>query len=429
MKKIHTESSFLEAIPDKSVSLGTVLSKNLTSLEVSTTLMDDVITLRHDLHAHPELGFEEQRTASIIAKRLRILGYEVHEGIAKTGIVGLLRGPRAGKTIMLRADMDALPLFEENDVSYRSTIDGKMHACGHDGHVAILLGAAAVIAQHRAELVGTIILCFQPAEEGLGGAQAMIEDGLLERFGVEHAYGLHLTPSAAVGVLGFQAGPSTASCDSIEVAIHGDGGHGADPHLAIDSIVVAAEFISAVQKVVSRRIDPLKPAVVTIGAITGGATHNVIPRTVLMKGTVRTLHSDVRAQMPEHIERVLKGVCDGSGASYEFCYNRLIPVLVNNPRQTSYVQNVAARAFGVEHIFDEKTGVGYFAAAIGMGAEDFALFAERIPSCYFTLGSCGGERTGFPLHHGRFDLDDAALETGVRMMAMLALDAPQHARF
>jgi amidohydrolase len=427
MRQIHTERSLLEAIPDKSVSLGTaLLKKRLTRLEVSPTLMDDVIALRHDLHAHPELGFEEQRTASIIAKRLGVLGYEVHEGIAKTGIVGLLRGPRAGKTIMLRADMDALPLLEDNDVSYRSTIAGKMHACGHDGHIAILLGAAAVIAQHRAELVGTIILCFQPAEEGLGGAQAMIQDGLLERFNVEHAYGFHLSPSAAVGVLGFQAGPSTASCDSIEIAIHGDGGHGADPHLAIDSILVAAEFVSAVQKVVSRCIDPLKPAVFTIGAINGGATHNVIPRTVLMKGTIRTMHPEIRAQMPEHIERVLKGVCDGSGASYDFCYNRLIPVLVNDPRQTSYVQNVAAHAFGIERISDDKTAVGDFAAAIGMGAEDFALFAERVPSCYFILGSCGGERTGFPLHHDKFDLDDAVLETGVRMMAMLALDAPHH---
>lgn len=392
--------------------------KDMGNLEIPVALMDEVIALRRDLHAHPELGFEERRTASIIAQRLRVLQYEVHEGIARTGIVGILRGAQAGKTIMLRADMDALPLFEENDVAYRSTIDGKMHACGHDGHVAILLGAAAVIARYRAELVGTIVLCFQPAEEGLGGAQAMIEEGILERFCVEHAYGLHLSPFASASVLGFQAGPSTASYDSIEIAIHGDGGHGADPHLAIDSILVAAEFITAVQKIVSRRIDPIKPAVVTIGSINGGATHNVMPRTVQMKGTVRTLHSEIRGQMREHIERVLKAVCDGSGASYEFHYHRLIPALVNEPRQTAYVRDLAAHVFGVERTFDQTTG---------MGSEDFAFFAERVPSCYFTLGSCGGERTGFPLHHGKFDLDETALKTGVRMMAMLALDAPRHA--
>jgi hippurate hydrolase len=227
----------------------------------------DVIAVRRDLHAHPELGFAEHRTAAFVAARLRGLGYEVTEGIGRTGVIGVLHGTRPGKTIMLRADMDALPIAEENAVAYVSQTPGTMHACGHDGHVAMLLGAAAVIARGRAGLAGTIVLCFQPAEEGHGGAKAMVDDGVLERFGVERAYGIHLASAFPTGVVGLRAGPFYASSDSIEITIEGAGGHGAAPHLSIDPIFVAASFVVAVQQVVARQIDPLAPAVVTIGAI------------------------------------------------------------------------------------------------------------------------------------------------------------------
>jgi len=389
-----------------------------TLLDLPRGLIDEVVATRRDLHAHPELGFEEARTAGIVAERLRAYGYDVHERIAETGVVGVMRGARPGKTIMLRADMDALPLQEETASPYASREAGKMHACGHDGHVAILLGAARVIAERRDAIAGTIVLCFQPAEEGKGGAKAMIDEGMLERFGVERAYGLHLFSQLATGVLGFREGPFYASSDSIEIRIDGMGGHAAAPHLSVDPILVAAEFVASVQKVVSRQIDPMEPAVVTIGAIHGGTTHNVIPSSVTLLGTVRAFDACVRARMAERIERVLRGVCEASGATYAFDYLWRYPVTSNDAAQTQYVRALAERTFGAARAtLSEKH----------MGAEDFAFFAERVPACYFVLGSSGGADTSFPHHHGRFDIDEAALETGVRAMIALAFDAPEHA--
>ncbi|HVS45982.1 MAG TPA: amidohydrolase, partial [Verrucomicrobiae bacterium] len=259
-----------------------------TTLEVPQALVEQVVATRRDLHVHPELGFEEFRTAEMVAGRLRGLGYEVHTKIGGTGVVGVLEGSKAGRTVMLRADMDGLPLLEETTHDYRSSTPGKMHACGHDGHVAILLGAAALIADRRDELAGTICLLFQPAEEGQGGAKAMIEDGVIDRFGIERAYGLHLSSKYPTGVLGFREGPMYASSDSIEIEILGRGGHGAAPHDTIDPIYTAGSFITSVQQIVSRQIDPLEPAVITIGSIHGGTIHNIIPRACSMLGTVRT---------------------------------------------------------------------------------------------------------------------------------------------
>jgi amidohydrolase len=387
-------------------------------IELSQRIVDEAIATRRDLHAHPELGFEEFRTAGIVAARLRELGYEVHEGIATTGVAGVLRGRRPGKTIMLRADMDALPLLEETDHPYASTAAGVMHACGHDGHVAILLAAARAIAERREEVAGTLVLCFQPAEEGKGGAKAMVDDGFLERFGVERAYGLHLFSQLPTGLLGFREGPFYASSDSIEIRIHGHGGHGAAPHLSVDPILVAAEFVASVQKVVSRQIDPIEPAVVTVGAIHGGTTHNVIPSTVSLLGTVRAFDAGVRERMAERIERVLRGVCEGSGATYEFDYLWRYPVTSNDAQQTRYVRALAARTFGdLRTVSSEKH----------MGAEDFSFFAERVPATYFVLGCSSDARTSFPHHHGKFDIDERALETGIGIMTALALDAPLHA--
>ena len=389
-----------------------------TMLDLPQDLIDEVIATRRDLHEHPELGFEETRTAGIVAGRLRELGFEVHEGIGVTGVVGLMRGERPGKTIMLRADMDALPLPEETAHAYASRTAGKMHACGHDGHVAMLLGAARLIAGRRRELAGTVVLCFQPAEEGLGGAKAMVDEGVLERFGIERAFGLHLFSQLPTGVLGFREGPFYASSDSIEIRIDGHGGHGAAPHLSIDPILVAAEFVASVQKVVSRQVDPVEPAVVTIGAIHGGTTHNVIPSSVRMLGTVRAFDAGVRERMAERIERVLRGVCETSGATYEFAYLWRYPVTSNDAAQTQYARELAARTFGPSQIASPERH---------MGAEDFSFFAERVPASYFVLGSHGGDASGFPHHHGKFDIDEDALQTGVRMMTALALDAPLNA--
>lgn len=387
-------------------------------IDVPRVLADEVITIRRDLHAHPELGFRETRTAGIVAERLRTLGYEVHDGIATTGVVGMLRGGEPGRTIMLRADMDALPLREERDHAYRSQNDGTMHACGHDGHVAMLLGAATLLAQRRAEIAGTVALVFQPAEEGLGGAQAMVEEGLIDRFGIERAYGLHLFSKYPTGVLAFREGPLYASSDSIEIEIQGVGGHGSAPHEAIDPIYTAAEFITSVQQVVSRKVDPLQPAVVTIGAIHGGTTHNVIPRTCTMLGTVRAFDDGVRAAMPERIENVLRACCAAAGASYDYRYLWRYPVTANDAAQTQYARALAERVVGPARVVE---------AAMLMGAEDFSFYAQRVPSTFFQLGCSGGPESAHPHHSSYFDIDERALKTGVAMMTALGLDAGRNA--
>jgi amidohydrolase len=386
--------------------------------ECPADVVADVIAIRRDLHQHPELGFEERRTAALVAKRLRDLGYEVTEEIGITGVAGVMRGTRPGKTIMLRADMDALPIEEENDVAYASQTRGTMHACGHDGHVAMLLGAATLISRRRDELAGTIVLCFQPAEEGRGGAKAMVDAGVLERFGVERAYGLHLATAFPTGIVGLREGPFYASSDSIEITIEGAGGHGAAPHLSVDPIYVAGAFIVALQQVVSRQIDPLAPAVVTIGAVHAGTTHNVIPSRATLLGTVRAFEADVRAKMAERIERVLRGACESSGATYKFEYIRRYPVTSNDAEQARYVRALALREIGERRVLE---------APKLMGAEDFSFFAERVPACFYTIGCNGGPSTAFPHHHAKFDIDERALATGVRMMTALALDAPEKA--
>jgi amidohydrolase len=390
----------------------------MATLTVPSALVDDVIAVRRHLHMQPELGFEEQRTAAFVAQRLRALGFEVHEGIATTGVVGIMRGTAPGKTIMLRADMDALPILEETTHAYKSRVEGTMHACGHDGHVAILLGAAALVASARNELAGTLCLVFQPAEEGRGGAKKMMDEGLIERFGIDRAYGLHLSSKYPSGTLGFRAGPMYASSDSIELDVLGVGGHGAAPHETIDPIVTSAAFIMAVQQIVSRAIDPLEPAVVTIGAIHAGTIHNVIPRACRMLGTVRAFSTAVREAMPERIERVLRSCCDATGATYRFEYLHRYPVTANDPEQTAYARALATRLVGNERTID---------VAPLMGAEDFSFYAQRVPACFYTLGTCAGESTAHPHHSSLFDIDENALPTGVAMMTALALDAARNA--
>lgn len=390
----------------------------MTATGLPSGLFEEVVATRRDLHAHPELGFREVRTAGIVAARLRALGIEVHERIAQTGVLGIIKGGRPGKTIMLRADMDGLPIVELNETPYKSQSEGTMHACGHDGHVAMLLGAAQILMARRNEIPGTVVLCFQPAEEGLGGARAMVEAGILEEYGIERAYGLHLASKHPVGMVGFTPGPLYASSDSIEIAIHGRGGHGAAPHLSIDPIYVASNFVMALQQVVSRVVDPIEPAVITIGSFHAGTTYNVIPTSAKLQGTVRAFSPDVRQAMSERIERVLAGVCAESGATYDFNYMWRYPVTKNDPDQTAYAKRLGVATLGAEHV-DEFPKL--------MGAEDFSFFAERVPTCFFQVGARGGEASSFPHHHERFDIDERALEYGVRMMVALGLDAGANA--
>lgn len=385
-------------------------------LEVSAPILEDVISLRRDFHMHPELGFEELRTSRIVADRLKALGYEVRTGVGQTGVVGILRTNKPGRTILLRADMDGLPVHEESGVGFASQERGKMHACGHDGHMAILLGAAQMIMERRDLLVGTLVLCFQPAEEGKGGAKAMIDAGVLEDPHVDKVYGLHLASLHPVGVVAVRPGPVMASSDSIEITIRARGGHGAAPHQTVDPILTAAQFITSVQSVVSRNVDPIQPAVVTIGSLHGGTIHNVIPDDVSMLGTVRAFDPAVRDQMKPRIEAVLKGCCDSAGAAYDYDYLWRYPVTVNNAAEAAYVADLAARTLGAARSVEfERT----------MGAEDFSFMLEQRPGCFFFIGAQSGPATAVAHHNAKFAIDERCLETGVQMMTALALDAPK----
>jgi amidohydrolase len=387
----------------------------ISTIEIPSAVSADVVALRRDFHRFPELGFEEVRTAGIVADRLKRLGYEVRTGIAETGVVGILRSGKPGLTILLRADMDGLPVEEASGVEFSSANKGRMHACGHDGHMAILLGAAQLIAERREQLAGTIVLCFQPAEEGKGGAKVMIDEGVLDDPHVDRVYGLHLLSQAPSGVIKVRPGPVMASSDSIEITIRGRGGHGAAPHETIDPILTAAYFVTQLQSVVSRKVEPIEPAVVTIGAIAGGTIHNVIPDDVRLLGTVRSFSADVRREMKPRIETILRGCCEANGAAYDFNYIWRYPVTSNDAAEAAYVRALAARTLGDEWSA-EMTPT--------MGAEDFSYMLEQRPGCFFFLGVRKDERTSIPHHNARFAIDEAALDNGVRMMVALALDAP-----
>ncbi len=384
-------------------------------IDVPERLFNEAVATRRDIHRHPELGFREHRTSQLVEERLRALGLEVHTGIATTGVVAVLRGARPGRTIMLRADMDALPMPEESEVEYRSSVDGVAHACGHDGHVAILLAAAELAAGLRDRIAGTVVFCFQPAEEGGGGARVMVEQGVLERFGVERAYGLHLTSLLPTGVTAFRPGPLMASSDEIDITVRGAGGHAALPHTAVDPILVASNVVVGLHHIVSRQIDPVEPAVVSICSIHAGTTSNVIPSDARLEGTVRTFSEDLRTHIGDRIRRVVAGICDASGATYDFAYKPGFPVTINDPDQTAFARALAARTLGDAAVITSPQV---------MGSEDFSYFAQQVPACFFFLGSRGDERTGYPNHHSRFDIDERALVAGIQMMATLALEAP-----
>ena len=349
---------------------------------------------------------------------MRELAIEVHEGIATTGVIGVLRGTKPGRTIMLRADMDALPMPDEKEVAYRSSVPGVIHACGHDGHVATLLAAAKLIADRRDELGGTVVFCFQPAEEGLGGARVMVESGVIERFGIERAYGLHYLGVIPTGVLATRPGALMASADAFDVAISGRGGHGSMPHLCVDPIAAAAQSIVALNQIVARRTSAIQPAVVSVCAVQSGTTYNVIPSTAHLKGTIRSFDETVRAQLKDQVRDICMHACATAGASADVTLlNDGFPV-TTNVEQAAYISGLAARVLGDERSVETPPV---------MGAEDFSFFAQRVPACFFFVGSNGGPDTAYMNHHGKFDLDERALETGIAMMSAIACDAPRNA--
>jgi amidohydrolase len=380
-------------------------------------IVPQVVAVRRDLHAHPELSNREERTGRLVAEKLRALGLEVRHPVARTGVVGVLRGARPGRVVALRADMDALPVAEKNDVPYRSTVEGVMHACGHDAHTAMLLGAAEVLASLRATLPGTVVFLFQPAEEGApagekGGAALMVEEGVLDAPKVEAVFGLHVGGWAEAGQAGWSDGAIFASSDTFAIEVAGQTVHGAEPWKGIDPVPVAAEIVQALQLVVSRQVDGRQPRVLTIGTIQGGSRFNIIAERVRMEGTIRTHDAGVRALVKERMARTVEHVAaaHGTTATLGF-YDEGNPPTVNDAALAGMAVPVLGRVFGA----------GAFRVAPQMVAEDFPSFGKKAPYFYFLLGTRSDAR-GIPStnHTATFDVDEAALPLGVRALATLA---------
>jgi amidohydrolase len=376
------------------------------------TLAPQLTAWRRDLHAHPELGFEVQRTAGIVARTLGELGCEVRTGIGRTGVVGLISGGKPGPTVMLRADMDALPIQEINDAPYTSQVPGVMHACGHDGHVAMGLGAATLLARHAAELPGQVLLVFQPAEEAMGGAAAMVKDGALDDPNPAAAFGLHLWNTMPLGRVVAQGGAIMAAADVLRIVIYGKGGHGALPHEAVDAIAVTGQVLSALQTIVSRNVDPQETAVLTIGTVHGGSAFNVISETVEMQGTVRTFSPAVRETVVTRLKVLLDGVTAGMGARYELEIQAVTGAVVNDSGMAELARSVAVQVAGATNVVWQPPF---------MVSEDFSEFANRVPACFMLLGS-GNPELGLnaPHHNPRFDFDERALPIGAALLATSA---------
>jgi amidohydrolase len=375
-------------------------------------------SLRRDFHIHPELGYKEIRTGGIVAKELESLGLEVTKGVGKTGVVGLLEGSKPGPILLIRFDMDALPIIEDTGAEYASQNKGVMHACGHDGHTAIGLTVAKMLQKHRDDLAGTIKFCFQPSEEGFndeecGGNEMMIRDGVLEGPSVDQTLAMHLWNEKPLGWVGAAGGPVMAGAELFTVKLTGKGGHGAAPHLTIDPIVAAAQVVTALQTITSRNVAPLQSAVVSVTTLQSGTAFNVIPQEALLTGTIRTFDLGVRQTVLERFEQIVHGVAEALGCQVQIEIKRVTPAVINNDALASKVQDTA------RHLLpdlDLETG-GY----LTMGAEDMAFMQEKVPGCYFFIGSNNKEKhLDYGHHHPKFDFDEEALVRGAALMAAAA---------
>jgi amidohydrolase len=371
----------------------------------------EITAWRQDIHAHPELRYAEHRTAAFVADRLKSFGCdEVVSGLGQTGVVGVIRGRRSGeggKVVALRADMDALPLEEETGLPYKSTAPGKMHACGHDGHTAMLLGAAKYLAETR-NFAGSAVVIFQPAEEGGAGALAMVKDGLISRFGIEEVYGMHNFPGLPVGQFAIRPGAMMASADHIVIEIEGKGGHAARPHLAVDTILVGAQIINQLQSIVARNVDPLEAAVVSVCTFQAGHTDNVIPQHALLRGTARALTEEVRALLQKRVPEVVEGTARLYGAKAKLTYSNGYPVLCNHTRQTEFAAAVACEIAGTDKVETDAAPI--------MGAEDFAFMLQERPGAFIFVGN--GDSAG--LHHPAYNFNDETIPVGTSYWVRLA---------
>ena len=370
--------------------------------------LKDLVTVRRDLHQHPEIAFEETRTAGIVAERLEALGLEVRTGVAKTGVLATVRGGRHGKTVLLRADMDALPIHEENDTPYRSQVAGKMHACGHDCHTSILLGVAKTLVRDRAELPGAVTLCFQPAEECGGGAEGMINEGAIADPKPDATFGLHVWQDLDLGVVGVTPGPFMAAVDEFTVTVTGKGAHGAMPHLGIDPVVCLAQMVTALQTIASRTTSPFDEVVVSVTQLRAGSAFNIIPGTAWMNGTVRVFDPALWERLPGQFERIVRGVAAAFDCTVAVDYHRFNQPTVNDPAMAALAREAAAEVVGRENVRDDVRT---------MGGEDFSAFLRKIPGCFIAVGSRNQEKgLVYGHHHPRFDVDERCLAIGAEVL-------------
>ncbi|HVJ56166.1 MAG TPA: M20 aminoacylase family protein [Aliidongia sp.] len=371
---------------------------------------DDLTQIRRDIHAHPELGFEEHRTSDLVAAQLESFGIEVHRGIGKTGIVGVLRSGNAPGSIGLRADMDALPMEEANGFAHRSTHAGRMHACGHDGHTTMLLGAARYLAETK-NFDGTVHFIFQPAEEGLGGADAMIADGLFQRFPCDTVFGMHNRPGMPVGEFAIRPGAMMAGGAFFDIRIIGKGAHGARPESSIDPVLTACHIATALQSIVARNVTPADTAVLSVTQITAGSAYNVIPQQAVISGTARTFRRDTMALIETNMRRIAEGVAAGFGATAEVDFRFLFAPLVNEPGETALIADIAAEMVGEAKVDRDRGAV--------MGSEDFSAMLEAVPGAYIHVGNGTGGEGGCEVHNPSYDFNDAALPYGAGLLAAL----------
>jgi amidohydrolase len=393
-----------------------MVSTPLTALPVNTsciraaiqTLQPQIVGWRRRLHQKPELGFQEFLTAEFVTQKLQEWGIEHETGIAKTGIVATIRGSRPGKVFAIRADMDALPIQEQNAVPYKSQHDGIMHACGHDGHTAIALGTAYYLSQHRDDFAGIVKIIFQPAEEGLGGAEPMVAAGVLKNPDVDAIIGLHLWNQLPLGTVGVRTGALMAAVECFDCVIQGKGGHGAIPQQTVDSVVVGAQVVNALQAIVARNVNPIDSAVVTVGEFHAGTAHNVIADSAKIGGTVRYFNPLYKGYFGKRMEQVIKGVCESQGATYDLHYWELYPPVINDGAIADLVRSVAEDVV--------ESAIGVVPECQTMGGEDMSFFLQEVPGCYFFLGSANAAKgLAYPHHHPRFDFDETALSMGVEI--------------
>ncbi|TGL57509.1 amidohydrolase [Leptospira ognonensis] len=376
-----------------------------------TNRKEEMVRYRRTIHQNPELKYEEKDTASLVARHLKSLGKPFEEKIAETGIVCLFDSQIPGKTILIRADMDALPIFEENDHEYKSHNPGKMHACGHDGHTSILMALASELKDSLMSIVpkGRVLLCFQPAEEGGAGADKMIEAGILEKYNVDACFALHVWNHIDIGKLGVVNGTMMASVDEFLITVKGVSGHGALPQHTIDPILVGSHIVTALQSIVSRNVDPLEPCVVTVGSFHAGNAFNVIPETAELRGTVRTYSASVYELFPKQLEDLARGIAKGFGAEIDFQYTRIDKPTINDPKMADLVRKAGTNVLGEDCLTEENTRT--------MGGEDFSAFLMKRPGCYFFVGS-RNEKKGFiyPHHSSHFDFDEDAMPIGLAVL-------------